>query len=88
MSKDDVGHEVCAWPLDEKRYLFGTDLLAARSADMAMRADPGLHAIFHRVRVGRNHDRAACEILGELGNEFCVFFKRAGDFAVNREINE
>src|SRR6478672_7521227 len=46
LREDDIGQETALVPPEKKGKLLGTDLLAAGAADVAMRADPGVHAIF------------------------------------------
>ena len=75
-------------PFEPERNLFGTNLFAAGAADVAMRADPRLHAIFFRAWVGADDDGAAGVILRDLGDELRVLFQRVRRFAVNREVCE
>ena len=75
-------------PFQQKRKLFRANLLAARAADVAMRADPGLDAVLFRVRIRADDDGAAGVVFGDFENDFGVSRKRTGRLAVNREVHE
>src|SRR5436190_5122624 len=56
MREDNVRQQFRGGAIQPKRQLFGADLLATRSSDVAMRADPRLHMILFRIGVRVNHD--------------------------------
>jgi hypothetical protein len=55
--------------------LFGANLLAAGAADMAMRADPGFHAIFFRRAIGFDNDGTTGMVLSNLCDKLCILFQ-------------
>src|SRR5438046_6105374 len=81
VGKDNAREEFYARAFQRERKLLGTNLFAPGARNMAMRVDPGFHAIFLRLSVGSDHERAAGVILRDPGDQLRVLFERAGLFA-------
>src|SRR6185436_12151311 len=63
LGKNDVRQQSRGRSFQQERKLFGTNLFAARPTDVAMRADPRLHAIFFLAGIRANDDCAAGVVL-------------------------
>ena len=61
-----LGSSLRGRSFQQKRKLFRADLFAARAADVAMRVDPGLHAVLVRAGIGADDDRAAGVVFRDL----------------------
>ena len=73
--KDNAWQQLCARTFESERNLFGTNLLASGTTDMAMRTDPGFYMVLLRRAVRADHNRAAGVVFGDPGDELRVFFQ-------------
>ena len=82
------GKSAGAGAFQQERQLLRTNLFAAGTADMAVRADPGLHPVFAGAGIGPDNNRAAGVIFRDLRNQPGVPGQRIRRFAVDRQVHE
>ena len=65
IGQDDARQLCGASAFQTERNLFGANLLVSATADVAMRADPGIYAVFLGLAIGFDHNRAAGVVFGD-----------------------